>query len=127
MPGLLGSELKGARESIENLVRRPHVASLLHALVIVRAHPGQQGQFLAPQPGHAPSRTRFQAEVFRSYPGPAGPEELGEFLPRVSSHVLSMTRCAGWVWLSQEEANDHDSGRRPQDRVKEAGEERNEE
>ena len=90
-----GRELEGARDRVEDLLGGPHVASLLHALVVVGAHPGKQGEFLAPQPGHAPPRARFQAEVLRPHPGPAGFEELCEFLPRIGRHAFSIRAREG--------------------------------
>lgn len=79
VPGLLGGEVQGAREGVQNLFGGPHVAPLLHPLVIVRTHPRQQGQFLPPQPGDSPPRAGFEADVLRPQPGPAGPQERGEF------------------------------------------------
>jgi hypothetical protein len=66
MTGLLGGEVQRPGEGVENLVGGAHVPSLLHALVVVGTHSGQQGQFLTPQPGHPPARAWLQADVLRS-------------------------------------------------------------
>ncbi|WIX92120.1 hypothetical protein [Amycolatopsis sp. DG1A-15b] len=75
MPGLLGGEVQRPGDGVEDLVGGPHVAALLHALVVGRAHPGQQGQLLAAQSGDAPPRARLQTDVLRPHPGP---QELGQ-------------------------------------------------
>ena len=121
VPGLLGGEVEGAGEGVEDLLGGPDVAALLHALVVVRAHPGQQGQFLTPQPGDAPPRAGFQADVLRPQPGPAGAQELGEFAPGVVGHArrtASMPRRGRrrWVRRTQEKANDRDAASGSQDR-----------
>lgn len=81
------ADLTTGRAVVGNdLIGGPYVAPLLHALVVVRAHPGQQGQFLPPQPGDASPGAGFQADILRAQSSPAGAQELGEFASGIVAH-----------------------------------------
>jgi hypothetical protein len=90
VPGLFGGKLQGAGEGVEDLVGGADVTALLHALVVVRADPGQQSQFFAPKPGDTPPRPGFQADLLWGDPSSASAEELGELASGVFGHGPSV-------------------------------------
>jgi hypothetical protein len=65
-------------QGFEHLHRRPVVAALLQARVVVGAQSRQRGELLATQPGHATPTTVHDADVLGSDPSAPRPQELGE-------------------------------------------------
>jgi hypothetical protein len=126
VPGLFGGELEGAREGVKDLFGRPYVAALLHALVVVRAHPASRASSSRRSPATQTPRAGFEADVFRPHSGPACSQELGQLTSGSLSHRINMPP-AGPVrvgLVDQERANDRDAAATAQDRIHPTGEER---
>jgi hypothetical protein len=67
------------------------VTALLQPGVVVRAHPGELSQFLAPQPADATPGPVGQSDVTGLELGPPGHQEVAEF-GVAASHVLNLAK-----------------------------------
>lgn len=83
-------------QRVEHLAGDGGLAALFDPAVVVRAQPGQHGEFLAPQPRHpAGPRERLDAGLGGGQPIPPGAQELPQ-RDTVPSHPLTIgaDRCA---------------------------------
>ena len=95
----VAAQPQGTAEGVDDGDRGVGLAAAFEADVIVHAHTGQRGQFLAAQSGGAAqSRAAGEADVLRAYLGPAGFQISAEFgTPYVCrcSHSINCGRCTG--------------------------------
>ncbi len=79
MPAFGVVEAERAGQRVQDAVGRAYLPALFHPLVVVGAQPGQQRQFLAPQPGHLAPAARLETDVARGDPAATGAQEVAEF------------------------------------------------
>ena len=78
-------ELEGVRERVQHAVGGAAEVAALQAVVVVDAQPGERGDLLAAQPGHAARSEDREADVLRSDPRAPGREEVADLAPGVHS------------------------------------------
>ncbi|GLZ03065.1 hypothetical protein Acsp03_05320 [Actinomadura sp. NBRC 104412] len=76
----------------EDLAGRPGTARLLQPDVVLHRHPGKLRDLLPPQPGRAPPRPRLKPHIGGTHPGPALPQEGGQFPPVHLVHPSRLPR-----------------------------------
>jgi hypothetical protein len=77
--GALGLvELERASECVQDELGDAGDVAALQPPVVLDAHPGQRGDLLAAQPGHAALAIARQAGLVGRDPGPARGQELGD-------------------------------------------------
>ncbi len=74
----VGVQPQGAAECVEHLGRGVALAPLFQAGVVVRVHPGQDGDLFPAQPGHLAYAVARHADVLRLQTRPACAEELSQ-------------------------------------------------
>ena len=85
-------ELQRASERFEHAVGGAGEVAALQARVVGGAHPGQDGDFLVPQTGHAALAVVGQADVGGLEPGSPGGQELADLAAGV--HRFDQRRAA---------------------------------
>ncbi len=76
-------ELERPRQCLQHALRDPAHVSTLQAGVVRNAHPGQDGDFLAAEPGHPATAEGAQPRLLGRDPGTARGKELADLLLRV--------------------------------------------
>lgn len=80
-------ELQRIGECLQHAVRHPIQVAALQPGVVVDAHSGEQGNFLAAEPGHPPvAAVGRQTCLLRGDSGSPGGQEVANLVPVVHDH-----------------------------------------
>ena len=94
-------ELKGAGDRFQHAVGDAGEVAAFEAGVVVDAHAGEHGDFLAAQAGHtAAAVVNGQADLLWCDPGPPGGQELANVVPVVHDDQGMTAPAGAWGVLS---------------------------